>query len=278
MDSWFFGKSGFEKIKELNDSLRRKTLDCVNAKLEKNFVHYSPWMSHSDQTEKLASLYPKKNLILSGGSDLKLLEEEYLQTDLEKKLTFGSLPDDEGLLLRLAISDFQFGETDLTPLFNEIAFHIVPMNTENGEFQKIGNGFSTHLARGAIFISVPNLGDNSLLQLKINLAHELGHQCLFIYQSADSIITENDLHKPVFSYVRKTERPAIQAFHATVALAFMVRFLEQQRHDNSDHRKNSFDELRENFIQSLRSYGNVDFTDIGQILLEDLKSYASSIQ
>lgn len=275
MESWFFGESGFNKIKELNDSLRKKTLEYSSSRIQSNFSHYSPWMSHIEKLKELSPLFTRKDLILFHGEDLKLLEAEYLQSDLEKLLTFGRLPENEEYLLNHAIQELQETQTDIAKIFDELILHVVPMNTEKGNFQKIGNGFSTHRAKGALFISVPQLGTDSLLQLKINLAHELGHQSLFVYQSADPIIKEG-LDAPVYSYVRQTERPAIQAFHATVALGFMVRFLEQTT-DCSDYYLSSLQRLKEDFVKSLQFYDRVVFTDIGQMLFKDLKSYAARL-
>src|SRR5690606_27268990 len=87
-----------------------------------------------------------------------------------------------------------------------------------------GVGFSSIRSRGAIYLSVPKLEDFYYLELAINLSHELGHQALMIYQGADSILN-GDLEFPVYSAIRKTNRPAIMAFHAVTALSYMVLFI-----------------------------------------------------
>ena len=123
-------------------------------------------------------------------------------------------------------------------------------------------------------MSVPRDDNIGRLQLAVNIAHELGHQCLYIYQTADPIIAHG-LDTPVFSYIRKANRPAIQA---TVALAFMVRFLTQITPDAEDREyyNHMLSSIRSNFVESLSTYGNVTFTDLGQLLYEDLRSYAES--
>ncbi len=57
--------------------------------------------------------------------------------------------------------------------------------------------------------------------LAVDLAHEIGHQMLMLYQLADPILI-SDLDTPVYSSIRRCDRPAILALHACVATAYML--------------------------------------------------------
>lgn len=279
MDSWFFENSGFAKVKELNDSYKSKAISFANAQLSKNYTDYSPWMSNIENLETLEVLFNERDFILTNPISTDVLENLYLGEGIESKLTFGNIVDAEKDTLKKSITLVRESSSDISRLFSEVVQHIIPINTDAGKFQIIGNGFSSHLAKGSIFLSTPKMEDNDELQLAINIAHEVGHQCLYIYQTADPIIAEG-LHKPIYSFVRKTERPAIQSFHATVALAFMVRFLSELK-ESEIIRTKYFAEAREklsfDLIQSLDSFSEVRFTDIGQLLFEELRSYAKAI-
>lgn len=86
-----------------------------------------------------------------------------------------------------------------------------------------GRGVSSHLYRGGILIDLPEIVEHAEVELAINIAHELGHQALMVYQNADPII-DGDLRAPIYSAIREEYRPAIKSFHALVALAYMKEF------------------------------------------------------
>ncbi len=279
MDSWFFENSGFAKITELNGAYTNKATAFVNDTLSKNYTGYSPWMSNVENLATLELLFTDKKLIPSDRESLNILERMYLGDGIESRLCLGGISDAEMSTLKNAISLVKDCSSDISRLFSEVVRHIVPINTDAGHFQKIGNGFSSHLAKGAVFLSVPKMENNNELQLAINIAHEVGHQCLYIYQTADPIISEG-LHKPVYSSVRKAERPAIQSFHATVALAFMIKFLNELN-DVKDTKTKYFADTKEkltsDFLASFDSFSEIQFTEIGQLLFNDLRSYARTI-
>lgn len=279
MDTWFFENSGFAKITELNGAYKNKATAFANDTLSKNYAGYTPWMSNVENLSMLEPLFTDKKLIPSDRESLNILERMYLGDGIESRLSFGDISDAEMSTLRNAISILKDCSSDISRLFSEVVHHIVPINTDAGHFQKIGNGFSSHMAKGAIFLSVPKMASNNELQLAINIAHEVGHQCLYIYQTADPIISEG-LHKPVYSFVRKAERPAIQSFHATVALAFMIKFLNELN-DAKEIKTKYYSETKEklisDFLASFDLFPEIQFTEIGQLLFNDLRSYARTI-
>ena len=270
---WFFGQAGVNKLKELGNAFKAKTLQLVNSVLNTDYKGYSPWMSNLAHLHDLSSLFEIDDCILQDRSCSEKLEQRYLTNDSDKELSLGNMSAQELELLNKALDTVQEGDTDIAKLFSEVVKHVVPINTGKLKYQSNGVGFSTHLAKGSIFLSVPS----RKLQLAINIVHELGHQCLYLYQTADSII-DRGLDTPVFSYVRKTHRPAIQSFHAMVALAFMVRFLSQvvPERKEKDYYQQVLQRLRSDFKRSLNEYDSVVFTELGQVLYEDMRAYAKS--
>ena len=270
---WFFGQAGVSKLKELGNAFKTKSVQLVNSVLNTDYKIYSPWMSNLAHLHDLSSLFEIDDCILQDRSCSEKLEQRYLTNDSDKELSLGNMSAQELDLLYKALGTVQEGNTDIAVLFSEVVKHIVPINTAKLKDSNNGMGFSTHLAKGSIFLSVPS----RKLQLATNIAHELGHQCLYIYQTADQIIAQG-LDAPVFSYVRKTYRPAIQSFHATVALAFMVRFLSQVVPDRKekDYYQQVLQRLRSDFKRSLDEYDSVVFTELGQVLYEDMRVYAKS--
>ena len=269
---WFFGQAGVSKLKELGNAFKAKTVQLVNSMLNANYKGYSPWMSNLAHLHDLSSLFVVDDCILQDPSYSEKLEQRYLNSDRDKELSLGNMSAQELDLLNASIELVHSSGDDVSELFSEVVKHVVPINTAKLKAQN-NIGFSTHLAKGSIFLSVPN----TTLPLAINIAHELGHQCLYLYQTADPIIAQG-LDTPIFSYVRKTHRPAIQAFHASVALAFMVRFLKQIQPSRGEqsYYQDVLQRLRSDFKRSLDEYDSVVFTELGQVLYEDMREYAKS--
>jgi len=233
-------------------------------------------MSNLDKITELEDEFKSNKLIITSINSLETLEQFYSPPEDENNsVSFFNFSSDK--LLEGAVDIIKSQGNDISNIFENTVRHIVPLETAKGDFQNIGIGFSSHLAKGAIFLNSPFLNENSALQLAINIAHETGHQALYIYQTADPII-ENGIDTPVYSYVRKIDRPAIQSFHASVALAFMVRFLTQlNKGYHSDYHQKVLEKLVHDFTQSLNSYKNIQFTEFGELLLEDLRCYACEL-
>lgn len=141
---------------------------------------------------------------------------------------------------------------------------------------KKNRGFSHHLARGIIFRSFPE--EATIWDVGIDLAHELGHQTLFVWQSADAILT-SPKDAPVYSFIRKANRPAIQTFHAAVALAYMLSFTRCYA-DEADCREvaarrgdwyvDTLDKSLRLSLESLRA--NCTFTELGDALMQEMEA------
>ena len=276
-ESWFFGKSGLHRLKEINDAFKSKSIDYVNVSMGSQLSSYSPWMSYIQKIQDLKEEFLSEERIVQSSKSLETIGKTYAPlVDKENLISFSKRPDEEYSIFHQSIGLLEAQDTDIGTLFKELIHKIIPLCSIQDKFQGVGIGISTHFAKGAIFLSIPSVGENTVLQLAINMAHEIGHQSLYIYQTADPII-DKGMSAQVFSHVRKTNRPAIQSFHATVALAFMVRFLTQLKIENNSYYQEKLNHLKTDFVRSLESYKAIQFTELGQLLFEDLKSYANKI-
>jgi HEXXH motif-containing protein len=162
---------------------------------------------------------------------------------------------------------------------------IVPLGTNlpGDPRSDVGRGFSSHLFRGAIFMDPPATVDHRFEAYAINLAHELGHQAFFVYQSADPII-DGPLDAPVYSVIRMTDRPAIQSYHAVVASAYMAEFIGDWLAKDGSGKPNSeylSRRLLENITHvegGIRALSALRYTDIGRQILDEMQDLAAYLR
>jgi hypothetical protein len=105
----------------------------------------------------------------------------------------------------------------------------------------------------------------------------MGHQALGIYQASDSILT--DPKTPVYSAVRKTIRPGIHSFHAMVALAYMVDYLQARMGNAANLSGNQIsyfqfrlEELGAGLKIAVSSFEKVALTAVGECIYSDCVS------
>jgi HEXXH motif-containing protein len=107
------------------------------------------------------------------------------------------------------------------------------------------------------------------------MSHELGHQILHVYQSCDPLF-ESDNFAPVYSGVRKTDRPAILSLHAAVALGFMITAFESfgsggiSISDPDKYVAGRLNELRTDLVHTLVSLRKTRMTTLGRELVQEL--------
>ena len=148
-------------------------------------------------------------------------------------------------------------------------------------------GFSHMEYLGAIFTTFAERAEQGeewrRSVLAVDLAHELGHQALMLYQLTDKILL-TPLDAPVYSTVRRTDRPAIFALHACVAAAYMIETciaIERAKLSSPLERefaRNSISELVPHQRIGLESLRKVSkFTQIGQLIFDELEGQISEI-
>ena len=278
--TWLFIHTDHSPLKDLNQTIREKTLLFAINKTRKKFSSYTPWMCHVEKLAELSNFFNSSDLILQEEKILTGIAPYYSIKNNNGDSLYPSTIHIEDYKIYKKSSEYLFSIPLLKRTFHSLIEHIVPLASKKGETTKSGAGSSTLLARGAIFLAIPKIGELSTIKLALNMAHELGHQSLMVYQTSDRII-KNDLSTPVYSYIRKEPRPIIQSFHASFALAFMVEFLQKINRNlltanELKFVKNELKNIKENFKISLKEFDKNKFTDFGAILLGDLESYAKT--
>jgi hypothetical protein len=108
----------------------------------------------------------------------------------------------------------------------------------------------------------------------------MAHQILMVFETADLLLLTSP-DAPVFSGVRNTLRPAIQALHAAAALSFMVILCKNSSVAMGAHRATPW--LRKQgqlmvgklakTLSELRNH--CEFTTFGSILMNDLTAVSN---
>ncbi len=237
MDSILIGATMGRHVFRLNDGLRAATCRLASTELSLEMRHYSPWASSVPLTRDIAPelLGPapveQRGGLLSDGAYLRVVRgfldrQRYLDEIDGVKADWLPSPTVD----RRTKAVFEGGRDillashpSLRRLYQSFIDYVVPLEGE------VNRGYSNHLARGVIFRTFPADGDE--YDVAIDLAHELGHNVFFAWQSTDTIMDRSEHGKPVYSASRAMLRPAIQSFHGAVALAFMLFVVEALRDD-----------------------------------------------
>jgi hypothetical protein len=285
MNQWITGNSGQNKLVCLNDRYKQVCLDRINSERNDFLNDYTPWMALSSGREKLPnSLLRKSKLIIKEREKLEDLKRFYIPpaNNIRNGLNtveFGIEESDENTYFQ-ALATFRDSNSFVVDVFNSVVTSIVPMKTIKKFVRKEGVGNSNHESIGAIYLSIPEV-ECSTLQLAINIAHEVGHQALMIFQTSDSIIVPEQLSRNVYSCVRKVDRPAIQSFHALVALVYMRDFLKGINLQNKskleiDYIKTELIDYECKLKANVWDFKKISFTEIGSKIYSDIFYYVES--
>jgi hypothetical protein len=217
--SWILGEGCLEPLSRLwSLHISRNPADEVKSFLPDNFASDGP-------------------ALLSNHASLDLMEK-YFQNESGRSFGKTHPPDFDSRILTEIYE--RFPEADATTsdaiallsksvpwigqLFAMMISGVIPIYHEKyGRPFRRGTSHIDHL--GFIFTSyIERIKQNSSLMkmvLAVDLAHELGHQALMLFQLSDSIL-RSPLKEPVYSSVRRENRPAIMALHGTIASAYMM--------------------------------------------------------
>lgn len=266
----------------LHASLRASTVEYARRKFGRVIREYSPWLCFAPIVDEID---PKLIYFTPATRGDLVLDDDFLDTARDFLADKGlaaitDLPHEPSVWLpgRNNISDvfedavaiIRRSHPVLWDLYTEMVDYIVPLGGGRNR------GYSTHLARGAIFRSLP--ADNDAYDVAIDVIHEVGHQVLNTWQSVDPILT-SPLDAPVYSLIRRVDRPAIQSFHAAVALAYM-RYLEKSMPDDPGMQAagarrgaaytNTLSHSLQLAIDAIRS--SCTMTELGEMLLQEMEA------
>jgi hypothetical protein len=289
-DSWIVGSGGAAKLSRLSENLFQKIQDADAKRTGTFSPHYLPWLTCPVRADRIGvrDVAPSEDRILRDEYVLRRLRMTYWAS---RNAPLGEV----SIASKCIAIDVHAGKRNLQILksaidlvattndswkirFQSLARFIVPLKTIGKGVRVGGVGFSSEFAKGAIFLSIPKTEKFPEIELSINLAHEMGHQSLMIFQSGDRII-DGDLGLPVFSGVRKTNRPAIQSFHAMIALVSMVEYALSRLDnpiplsvDGQRYLRNRLEALLRDLAVAVAGFTNIPLTRIGQVLYGESRS------
>ncbi|MCP3930859.1 MAG: hypothetical protein GY909_17440 [Oligoflexia bacterium] len=286
MNQWITGTTGTKRITLLNEKFESVCLARISNEKSANFSVYTPFMSLGEGRENLPSLLlEERTLLVKDNEYLQYLRAFYTPPanrliDNRNTVEFGFEKKKEDIF-NSALELFNSSNSFVVNVFSSIVRNIIPMKTIESEVRKEGVGNSNRESIGALYLSAPS-AEPRHLQLAINVAHEVGHQALMLYQTSDSIIHPSELTKNVYSAVRRTDRPAIQSFHALVALVYMYDFVDSiELGKLSDFEKGFVETQKLKYKTWLKDnisdFKEINFTDIGKMIYDELFDYIESI-
>jgi hypothetical protein len=165
----------------------------------------------------------------------------------------------------------------ISNMLTSVAYEIIPLKGANGELRS-QNGFSDYNLLGSIFLGFYS-GQQRVIDLAIAIVHELGHQVLMLQQAGQSPLEDGSFQKMIYSGVRKTERPAIAAFHAVIALTYMNEMYKQllntYHFDNASQKsycEAMYTKNNSDLLDGLKAIDNVELTKVGERIIADVKS------
>jgi hypothetical protein len=276
--SLFLLPEALPAIQKLVLATDQKLLNLINRTYQTQYAQYSPWMSipfrmlHRPATFDWApvnrlydegeygqimgilnAIDPERDTIPTHENhDMHLLD-----LSLDDRAAFNQIMFLAEQRLVQAIPSFQ-------SLLDWMLIKYLPFDVRGGvrdDADDHGQAMSMLWLKGAIFWT--HTPGRSVDGLAESLAHELAHQVIINYQLNDLLI-KGDLNQPVYSGVRKTNRPAIASFHAAAALTYMILFAQAT---SNDQRKK---ELQDNLHKGLFALRTVAFTPIGQKIYQEM--------
>ena len=287
--SLIFGELGSSRIVAIANEMRKLYVKRVTERYSIQGIKYCPWLGLDNFLPKgsignlMFENYTKPTIELSPAqlTTLKQLStfkrtnkllvdplEDWTILDGSDQKTVSAT----GNLFKNAHNILVSSSEYFAILFREIIDIVVPLN----DYLDFERGFSNHYTKGAIFLS-PRSGYFAEIKLAISMAHEIGHQVLMLYQITDSIILDGQKNIPVYSGVRKTFRPAMQTYHAAIALSFMILACDELANyfdveDKLNFIKSTKKDCTENLLKTIEDLKKkCEFTPIGTAILNEIQ-------
>ena len=161
----------------------------------------------------------------------------------------------DALALILRRSDF------FVELIRRFLRVIVPLRPVGKD---LGHGCTVELWRGVVFVG-PCTKDPDPIVLAMGLVHELAHGIMSLLNASDPLILV-DADGLVYSPIRQARRPRILAFHALLALTFMVRLARECGYATYAR------SLHEDALMTSHQLESTRFSAVGRMLFEEISS------
>jgi hypothetical protein len=291
MPNVLIGQELGETLYQINAQLRAATLAEYNATAVEQAQYYSPWLCMFPLlTEReFPSGLIRQPTCEKGGlvTDASYLLEARVFMEPRIEMTRNGIFDQkhEDWIPITHVTDHQLqvfnqgrsllleSHATLARMYLELVDFVLPLGGQRNR------GYASPLTRGIVYRTLPNDGDRN--DVAIDLAHEMGHYALITLQSVDPIISSDRL-KPIYSQIRRTLRPAIQTFHASVALAFMHLLVQSRPEDREMQAAGQrrglkyTDSIRKSLLLSLDSLDrDCEFTAVGRRVMWEMREVAA---
>ncbi len=266
-DRLFFLPGSVSSIEKLVKATDQKLLKLVNRTFGTQYTRYSPWMSIPAGMLRTATVfdwnpvsrflededYSKVKTVFYGINP----DSELIPTHEEHDLQFKELSQEERQSFNQALKDAESRLFEANPAFGNLLelMLLKYLPFETGGPRTGSQAMSMLWLKGTVLWR--NITQIPTDELAESLAHELAHQVIIHYQLNDELI-KGDLNDPIYSGVRKTDRPAISSFHAVAALVYMIVFSDSI---GNGARKS---ELVEDLRKGLFALRTLAFTPLGQ--------------
>ena len=296
--SWLFGSNGFKRLEQLAVVVKSQYESHAS---ERYGVHskFHPVMSfdfvgrRSKETKQFLYDYASNSAdLVESNVDVRISLSKLLGEKsapffyADQNITWLSIdmsPDikEWSSEIQKSITLLRSSSESIASKFDLLVKKITPVRSFNGHLLRpMGSGLSAHWYIGGLFMGMPIDFPHRTVELAINLAHELGHQALMIYQQADSII-EGNLEAEVYSAIRRTNRPAILSFHAAVALGFMAEFILAVPESCKEGRRYVLSrraEISDSLTIALSALKDVKLTALGKEIFLDLRKVSAHLK
>jgi len=275
---FFWGESAVDSILKVAANVNQQFLESANSK-GPNFKRYQPWMAIPFELLKIntppnwlnGSLFFSEEELKEFADFIALLNpgQAHIFSLENYPLKVSCLSANEAERFRNKILESKI-ELEarlrwIKPIYDFLIQKIVPIKSLL-ESDDSDYGMSTIWLKGIIFY---DWRQHRPFEFRIeNIAHELAHQIIINYQLSDRII-EDDFNRPVYSGIRKVERPAIMAFHGAAALSYMLLAAKALAQENR------VQEIRSNLLETLKSLEDIQMTSLGKILLREMYESAA---
>lgn len=242
--NWIFSENALANSLKIKNKYDHLALEYVSEQFNVKFERYSPWMSYFSAvavnqvdhtnfsfTRGTQELFQDTTIVLNDSKKLLLINRHLTEPSGRIKLTEGD-PEFSASIDHHFERKSEFSRRldqglqalkDSSPLISRYVesffLQAVPVRPLVAHMNARCL-FSSHLVKGAIFIHYPDFRNVPASIDAIDLFHEIGHQVLIYYLTADPLIAKGH-DKLAFSGARGTLRPALRSLHSAVALTYM---------------------------------------------------------
>jgi hypothetical protein len=289
--NWLTTQNCVEKMKILSNEMHLKILNAFNEKFNTKEYIYNPWIIPTIKDKKFFPLikYNSESKIVDVIEYIELIKSiskdentsSMSAEDLFRKMAWALEVETDTKIIQNFSYYFNAASSILSQacpwikeMYDFLVHQVIFLKMKGGDIKAM----SAHFMKGAlVFRSFDTNNLSNIIDLAVDIAHEVGHQALMVLLTSNEIISSS-YDAPVYSGARKANRPAIQSLHSAVALTYMIKCLESILNNFSDLETslkekllNKKLELETNLEMNLQSLiDTCEFTNFGGIVIREI--------